>query len=624
MVYRGNPSAACGECRKRRSRCDQALPACRQCTKAGRICSGYRNTTDLIFHDESTRVAQKYSGRSSSNKILLSLRTNSTHMEEQATDLPVNLCDFVRYQPLEDLGVNFFMSKYVGDDSAVSQLYYFPAFYARTGFADPGLQQSVTAAGLAGYAKVSCRKGVSEIATRSYISAIRNINTAMSNPKEMARDSTLMSIIMASIFEVVIVPHMSGTNNCTKHLNGAVSVALLCLKFGNQTEITQKILTTLVQSVVINSWIQQVPLSPGLTELKKKTTKNKDPPSVTELLLEIVMELVQFRNELEERKHDSLIANIKKALAIDNSLSEFSKNMPQDSQYHSFRVSSESVHELAYEGYYHVYPQRFTAYLWNNVRCSQIRLHQVVLRLCRIHSSTLLPNEHDFLSAQKLVSEARINVLAMDILATVPQLSGYSVKLELYRKPTGTRYPVSCGTSSSAEVPADPSLVRRTAASQVGLKTFYYRDSSPPHVSLDSPPKRTTVPSSLCKDESPVDSPTETIPVMSIPDPASLRHMLYHLYVLRSIPHLPTAMTEWIQPRIIWLENTANPQDLVQLQNMLRKSPRDGVPVGENERNAGFGNSPSDSTANTTDGADRHVSLLAHNWLSIGWKNFGI
>ena len=59
MVYCGKPSKGCAECRSRKIRCDQARPACSQCTKASRACSGYRDQLSLMFRDESQQVVRK-------------------------------------------------------------------------------------------------------------------------------------------------------------------------------------------------------------------------------------------------------------------------------------------------------------------------------------------------------------------------------------------------------------------------------------------------------------------------------------------------------------------------------------------------------------------------------------
>lgn len=311
-----------------------------------------------MFHDESIQIVQKNKGRVASN-IQLSNAQNmgigSSKQERNQTEsaTPVKLTDFIMYQPLDDLGVNFFMSNYVGDDPGVSQLYYLPAFYAKSGYAHPGLHQSITAAGLAGYAKTSRRKDMVELATKHYIEAIRSINTALSDPKSAAQDSTLMCIIMAAMFEILIIPRMSGMQNCTKHLNGAVVVAFLNLEQRKPTDVARQLLTTLIQSAIINCWIQNIPLPPRFTELKELIDEKVNPNSVHGTFLDIIMELVQFRQGLKEGSYDGPMSIIKKALAIDDTLNDFARNMPRQARFDSFRVSSDSVKQLAYQGYYH-------------------------------------------------------------------------------------------------------------------------------------------------------------------------------------------------------------------------------------------------------------------------------
>lgn len=77
-----------------------------------------------------------------------------------------------------------------------------------------------------------------------------------------------------------------------------------------------------------------------------------------------------------------------------------------------------------------VYPQRFTAHLWNGVRSSRLRLHQVILRQCHILLSSSLPENGGLLVAQKAKSEAKILFFALEISASVPQLAGYLEQVE--------------------------------------------------------------------------------------------------------------------------------------------------------------------------------------------------
>ncbi|KAF2995715.1 hypothetical protein E8E13_004288 [Curvularia kusanoi] len=126
--------------RKRRSRC----------VKGGRICPGYRNAVDLMFQDESAKVIRKSKGQ-----LPKSASTSTTRQDEIAVQrsAPVDLSNIVVYQPWDDLSVNFFMSNYIGPDPAVSQLYYLPTFYAKSGYAASSLKRTIIATGLAGYAR---------------------------------------------------------------------------------------------------------------------------------------------------------------------------------------------------------------------------------------------------------------------------------------------------------------------------------------------------------------------------------------------------------------------------------------------------------------------------------------
>jgi len=95
-------------------------------------------------------------------------------------------------------------------------------------------------------------------ATKHYVAAIRGINAAVSDPETATQDSTLMAIIMAAMFEVLVVPRLSGMENCAKHLNGAVAIALLKLEKERLTDMTHKLLTTLVQSAIISKYQRHV------------------------------------------------------------------------------------------------------------------------------------------------------------------------------------------------------------------------------------------------------------------------------------------------------------------------------------------------------------------------------
>ncbi|KAH7083584.1 hypothetical protein FB567DRAFT_87865 [Paraphoma chrysanthemicola] len=592
MVYRGKPSAACGECRKRRSRCDQATPACTQCVKAGRACPGYRNTVDLMFHDESKQIARRNKDRTTgkTNEEATGSNSRGQLIKRTAKVMPVKLTDFVLYQPLDDIGVSFFMSTYVGEDPAISQLYYLPKFYAKTGYAHVGLQKSIIAAGLAGYAKIARRKEITNSATKHYVAAIQGINAALSDPTTAAQDSTLLSIIMAAMFEILIIPRLGGTQNCSKHLEGAVSVALLRLKHGGQTDVTHNLLTTLVQSIIINCWISHVPLPRNFVELDKQLVRRKDVSSIHSQFLDIVLELVRFREDLQNNTLRHPMTIIHRALAIDKLLVEFAEDLPPQAQFRVCKISSKSVQELAYEGYFHIYPQRFTAHLWNNIRSSRTRLHQVVLRQCHILRASSGPKDVEFLNRHQTESEARILEQAIEISATVPQLAGYLEQLEPHFNASDHTLPARFSERASNLEPGElPHFAKRVASAAVEYSSHFVYDPNPlPPEASHSGTKRTPSLMSIfyseCNDGEPkLDAPAHIAPPLNsnTPQPGSLYHMLFQLYGLQCIPLLPESLRRWMFGRTRWMEIHSDVDDLARLQEMIIKKPGDGFPVDE-------------------------------------------
>lgn len=309
-----------------------------------------------MFHDESMQVVNKNRKSVSASPDHTQVHHDGVgrHLTAQSkTTSPVRLTDIVLYQSKDDLGVNFFMSNYVGEDPAVSQLYYLPSFYANQGYTSSALQHSIIAAGLAGFAKTVRRRSMADQATRSYLAAIRAINTALSDSKGVAETSTLMSIIMAAMFEIQINPRVSGMQNCTKHIAGAVAVARLVVKHEQPNEITRRVLTTLVQSTIINCWIQHEPLPPGFVELKRELNQKFDPRSVHGRFLDIILELVSFKQALQKKQYESPAAIVEQAKAIDDMLDDFAEDMPQKDRFDSIRIANPEVAPLAYEGYYH-------------------------------------------------------------------------------------------------------------------------------------------------------------------------------------------------------------------------------------------------------------------------------
>ena len=156
-------------------------------------------------------------------------------------DFPLELTGFIMYQPLNDLGVNFFMTNFIVDDPAMSLLDYLPDFYAKTAHSDPALPQICAAVGLVGLVNKSHNRDMLSAATHNYGAAIRAINNALPCAKTAVQDCTVASIYLAPMFEALVLLRRAGMDNASIHLAGAVSVAHLILQQQKQTEVTIKL-----------------------------------------------------------------------------------------------------------------------------------------------------------------------------------------------------------------------------------------------------------------------------------------------------------------------------------------------------------------------------------------------
>jgi len=311
-----------------------------------------------MFFDESSKVIKKNRARSTNaadqSLTIQDLSRMRNHIVAQQ-EPPIQLTGVVLYQPLHDVAVNFFMSNYVGSDPTTSQFDYLPDFYLKKGSPNPVLRRSIEAVGIAGFAKASRRSELVLLATKSYISAIREINNALSTDVSAAQDSTLISVMLLAMFEVMILPRASGLQNLTKHLNGAISIAALRLQQNIDTKVGRKLLGTLVQSVIMNCWMQNIPLPIEFVAFKKHLGGKTNPSSIHANFLDIVMDLVNFRHALMDGKFDSETSIISDAVTIDGQFRTFEETMPTAGQFKSYRSSTESE-ELVYGGYYHGMP----------------------------------------------------------------------------------------------------------------------------------------------------------------------------------------------------------------------------------------------------------------------------
>jgi hypothetical protein len=300
--------------------------------------------TDLVIFDQSQQIAQKSKARGSPVSVI-PYQQVANHGSYAP---PVQPLDFVYHPVHEDLAVKHFMDHHLGRDSRSAQFGYLPDYYSHGGFKYAELQHSLKAVGLAGYARLTQRADLLYPATKSYVAAVRNINNAMSGPNLADREATLISVMLLSMFEVMITPRALGLENLTKHLQGAMSIAALFVKKAKLTELHRRLLGTVVQASTIAYWIQNKPLPPEFPSILKEAKFHQD--SIHARFLHIIVDLIGFRAAREQGTYLSSRDVCAEAQRLDNSLSHFAEGLSRHVPFDNMTAQNQ---ELVYNAHYH-------------------------------------------------------------------------------------------------------------------------------------------------------------------------------------------------------------------------------------------------------------------------------
>lgn len=107
-------------------------------------------------------------------------------------------------QPINEVGAHFFFTKYTCDQPPLSEDYH--AWLTQMYFEDctnHALRAAIEAAGMAGISNIFYAPDVAYKSKEQYCRALAATKLALSDPKESVADTTLVTIILLGLFEVI-------------------------------------------------------------------------------------------------------------------------------------------------------------------------------------------------------------------------------------------------------------------------------------------------------------------------------------------------------------------------------------------------------------------------------------
>ncbi|EED15521.1 C6 transcription factor, putative [Talaromyces stipitatus ATCC 10500] len=208
MVYSGRPSTGCYLCRRRKIKCDEARPGCRNCEIYGKTCPGYR--PQIVLQDKSHHTSRKWrstlvAGNDAQHKSS-DLSREHEHDALALTTKPRWLADV----SMDDRALCYFFDQYTTQrtpDSLPGALESIPLLYVLcrenevAGSPSSCLRWAVEAAALTSYANEAHDRHLAFQARQRYGLALQGLKEALSMPVEKMQDSTLATILLLVIFE---------------------------------------------------------------------------------------------------------------------------------------------------------------------------------------------------------------------------------------------------------------------------------------------------------------------------------------------------------------------------------------------------------------------------------------
>ncbi|KAK4151769.1 hypothetical protein C8A00DRAFT_16860 [Chaetomidium leptoderma] len=478
MVYCGKPSKGCSNCRERKIRCDQREPGCGQCDKRQQKCPGYRNLVDLMFRDESSHVIKKAKARArkkannlglsqpatpSDSEGRLSLtpeprtRTlslvvpptptasspggleaahhdDSMLMSPESGSWPLTppMAQLYNLAPsCQENGFAYFFSRYVTADETVShQKFDFLRDVWKPSSSMPdaqidGVLASMTAVGLMGLASTARSPDLMDAARKSYGTALRLTNHALQDPAEAVKDTTMLSILILGVFEMMTesTQRTMTAEAFQKHVNGAAALARMRGPAQFQTRAGRRMFSMLCQRVIVSCTQRNVPMPDFLIELWHEMIQTSDTGNPNRRLMPLLWQVLQLRSEIKSGFLSDPETIVDRLLSIDQDFENLTTQLPPSWKYRTFKVKQH--HPAVSGGICHLYPSLHHASVWNHIRTTRILLLETVLSEISQDLASFSPTL-DSPRHLDIYHKARrkLRHMVRDVTASVPQQLG--------------------------------------------------------------------------------------------------------------------------------------------------------------------------------------------------------
>lgn len=398
----------------------------------------------MIFKDESVKVVRKFHAREARhNQKLLTPTKSGGSSEESSHDEDDSIEDvfsdtvilppYVLAPSIEDRALGYFVKNYVmTTDGPVTG--HMAVLHKLTGQLPECLLSGMKAVGIAGYSHAVYAPQLMKHARYQYVQALRATNEALRRPELAVKDSTLIAILLLSMYEAVTGKTDKSLKAWSDHINGAS--ALLKLRGREQIysiEGRQLFLQT-VGTLMVTAIQQNLPLPDHIMEWLREARELTKYPGPAIVAQEVMMQFTIYNADISKGKLTDPDAIISRGLELDGILEDAFENVPQGWEFET--VLTEVEPELIYNGCYHVYYDVWCAQVWNGMRSFRSLIHEQIQKTIEDGHFDNPPRLTDATYNSQL--QKSIDILCRmqaDILSSVPQHLGYVSRDHRYPSP---------------------------------------------------------------------------------------------------------------------------------------------------------------------------------------------
>ncbi|KAL2872595.1 Zn(II)2Cys6 transcription factor [Aspergillus lucknowensis] len=431
MVYCGKPSGGCHACRARKIWCDQARPACSQCTAGDRVCPGYRDTLSLMFRDESQRVIQKATKRSAAGARTQgpppprrsSRAAASSHSSEATPATPATPAGKSlswspgtessednssssssssssshspalqpSYQPTQAEAISWFL-RHSAWPGALFVIDFDPEILAQTNMplSEQARIAGIVSLGTAMLARVRQSAPLRETASQEYSRALGLLTRAVSNEQQSRANATLSAVLLLALFEVVTSRDLGTMEKWTSHIYGASALLELRGQQELQDAEALKLFIQLRFQIIISCVQRGLRVPRSLLECNKLAMYLRPQMEAhCDRVIYIIGQLANLRADIFGGILTDTREILSRAYSMEADLIAWIAVAPSQFLYTTIEHPAPnywmgtSAHQPPlYNNRYHLYHDLWVCHTWNQYRCARIMLCEIILSCLR-------------------------------------------------------------------------------------------------------------------------------------------------------------------------------------------------------------------------------------------------